>query len=167
MSASPLNGPAAEPVGPICLFLSTQEDDIESALIRRFTMCDFSHTGFYRFTDGWTYSAMADGKGVAWRPPNPKAKVLLLHAPNMQQAFEWALTQEGKAYDKANILGFVLNKDWVTPNELICDRLVFESFRHTPTPLVNHTFIPIEHLTPRDILLSNQVTGIKLIWPQS
>jgi hypothetical protein len=158
MCASSVGSSALKTEEPICLFLSTQEDDIESALIRRFTMCDFSHTGFYRIADGWTYSAMADGKGIAWRPPNPKAKVLLLNAPMMQEAFKWALTQEGKAYDRANILGFVLNKDWATPNQFICDRLVFESFKQVGYSLVNLNFIPIEHLTPRDILLSPFVT---------
>jgi hypothetical protein len=137
----------------ICLFLSTDPCDIESALIRRFTMCDWSHVGFYR-SDGWTFSAMNDGKGVAWRPPNPKAKILLLQAPKMQEAFASALTQEGKAYDVADILGFIANQTWATPDSFICDRLVFASFVAAGAPLLNHKYIPMEHLTPRDVLLS-------------
>jgi len=138
----------------ICLFLSTQADDIESALIRRFTMCDWSHVGFYRPSDGSTFSAMNDGRGVAWRTANPKAKLLLLQAPKMEEAFAYALTQQGKAYDVADILGFIADRDWKTPDSFICDRLIFASFVAAGAPLLNHRYIPIEHLTPRDVLLS-------------
>jgi hypothetical protein len=141
-------------VSDICLFLSTDPSDIESALIRRFTMCDWSHVGFYRISDGSTFSAMNDGKGVAWRPANPKAKLLLLQAPKIQEAFEFALTQEGKAYDVSDILGFITDRDWQSPDKFICDRLVFASFVAVGAPLLNPKFIPQEHLTPRDVLLS-------------
>lgn len=138
----------------ICLFLSTQSDDIESALIRRFTLCDWSHTGFYRIKDGFTFSAMNDGNGIAWRAPNPKAKLLLLTAQKMDEAFAWALTKAGEPYDVREIIGFVMNRNWAAPDKFICDRLVFAAFDAVGSPLVNHTFIPAAHLTPRDILLS-------------
>jgi hypothetical protein len=79
----------------ICLFLSTQPGDVESGLIRRFTLCDWSHCGFYRIQDGSTFSAMHDSAGVAWRPKNPEAKILLLSAPKMDEAFAWALEKAG------------------------------------------------------------------------
>lgn len=146
----------------ICLFLSTQPDDVESALIRRFTLCDWSHCGFYRIADGCTFSAMHDPKGVAWRPPNPKAKLLLLSAPKMDEAFAWALTKEGAGYDVQQILGFLFNQSCTTPGKFICDRLVFAAFEMVGAPLISHKFIPIAHLTPRDILLSPLVTEVTL-----
>lgn len=144
-----------------CLFMSTEANGLESALIRRFTLCDWSHCGFYRLSDGWTYSAMSDGKGVAWRKPNPHANLLLLDAPRTDEALTWALTQEGKPYDRLDIAGFIFNKDWVNPNSFICDRLVFLAFANIGQPLLNHTFIPMEHLFPRDVILSRLVTERK------
>jgi hypothetical protein len=148
------------PKPAICLFMSTEHTDLESALIRRFSMCDWSHTGFYRLSDGCTFSAMNDGKGVAWRPPNPNVKILLLTAPRVDEAFAWALQQQGKPYDRLDIEGFLFDRDWSSPNSLICDRLVFLSFVNLlpSQPLLNHTFIPIIHLIPRDVLLSPLVT---------
>ncbi len=144
-----------------CLFLSTEELDIESAMIRRLSMCDWSHVGFYRVDDGWTFAAMNDGNGIAWRLPNPKAKLLLLDVPRIDEALAAALTQAGKAYDVADILGFIANTSWHSPDKFICDRLVFWAFQQIGQPLLNHTFIPMEHLTPRDVLLSPLLTERK------
>lgn len=149
------------------LFMSTIKDDPVSALIRRMSMCDWSHTGFYRLEDGWTFSAMNDGKGVAWRPPNPKATILKITAPGVEDAFSWALKQEGKPYDRLDIAGFVFDRDWQNPSSFICDRLNFLAFINASLipgslakSLLNHKFIPLEHLTPRDILVSNLVTQV-------
>lgn len=48
-----------------CLFLSTEEFDPVSIAIRLKTDCDWSHVGFLRLADNWTFSTMSDGKGVA------------------------------------------------------------------------------------------------------
>jgi hypothetical protein len=55
----------------------------------------------------------------------------------------------------------VLNSNLTDPNAFDCDQLVFWSAAQLGTPLVNHTFIPLQHLTPRDVLLSPFVTEIK------
>jgi len=148
------------------LFLSTDAADIESALIRRLSMCDWSHVGFYRLEDSWTFSAMNDGKGVAWRPPNPRASMLLLDLPRVDEIAAIAFTQEGKPYNRKEILGFLCNRDWSEPGEFDCDQLVFWSAIQLATPLLNHTFIPLEHLTPRDILLSPLVLQVARKVPQ-
>lgn len=105
---------------------------------------------------------MADGKGVAWREPNPKAQIMLLQAPRMYEALPKALTQEGKPYDKLDILGIILDKDWFTVGSFICSTLVLWSFEEIGGPLLNPSFIPYEHITPRDLLLSTGVSELKL-----
>jgi hypothetical protein len=147
-------------VSDICLFMSTDTSpfDWESGLIRRLSMCDWSHTGFLRKSDNFTFSAMNDGKGVNWREPNPQAKVLLLDAPHVEDMLAVAETQTGKPYNRKEIFGFIFNKNWTNPYAFDCDQLVFWSAIQVGFPLLNHTFIPLEHLTPRDILVSEHIT---------
>lgn len=95
---------------------------------------------------------MFDG-GVAWRPPNPHTKILKLSADGMDASLSRALSVQGSAYDMLDILGIALNKDWAKPGEFICDKLVFWASNQVNCPLVNMDLIPLEHLTPRDILL--------------
>jgi len=139
-----------------CLFLSTVEFDPVSAIIRARTNCAWSHTGFYRLADKWTFSAMANG-GVAWRPPDPRAKILVLAVDNVEDALTKAETQAGDGYDFLDILGIALGENWEAEGRMICDKLVFWAFKEIGYPLLNHTFIPMEHLTPRDVLLSASV----------
>lgn len=143
------------------LFLSTQPGFV-SEVIRRGTNCDYSHAGFIDLDTRRTFSAMCDGKGVTWRDPDPNAKLLILSALGQDAALSKALTQEGKPYDELDIAGIVLGRDWETPGAWICDKLVFWAFEQNNAPLVNPGFIPLEHLTPRDILLSPYVTEEKL-----
>ena len=145
----------------VSLFVSTEEFDPVSAIIRWHTACAWSHAGFLRKSDMWTFSAMADGKGVSWRPPNPKAKVLALNYPETDKAFSAALTQAGKPYDFLDILGIAAAKDWSSTDAWICDKLVFWACIQAGAPLLNHTFIPLDHLTPRDILLSPLISEEK------
>lgn len=99
---------------------------------------------------------------MAWRPPNPKARVLKLTADGMDASLAKALTQEGDKYDWLDILGIATGKNLETPNRFICDKLVFWAQNEIGCGLVNHTFIPFEHLTPRDILLSPYVLEDKV-----
>lgn len=147
-------------MSPHCLFMSTDSSifDWQSGLIRRLSMCAWSHTGFFRRADNFTFSAMNDGKGVAWRAPNPKAKILLLDTPWIEEMLKVALTQEGKPYNKKEIFGFVFDTNWTDPDAFDCDQLVFWSAIQVGAPLLNHTFIPLQHLTPRDVLTSPLVS---------
>lgn len=101
---------------------------------------------------------MNDGNGVAWRGPNPNAKILLLDCHCVDEMAEIAFTQAGKPYNQLEIAGFALNENLTEPNSFDCCQLVFWSAIKLGTPLLNHKFIPIEHLTPRDVLLSPLVT---------
>ena len=137
-----------------CLFLSTVELDPVSAAIRLRTECDWSHVGFYRMADSWTFSAMSDGQGVAWRPPNPRAKVLRLSVQGIEAALSKALIQAGKPYDELDIVGLAVGENWAVANHFICSTLVVWAFQQANAPLLNPRFIPLDHITPRDILLS-------------
>lgn len=142
-----------------CLFLSTETWDPASIAIRWFTDCEWSHCGFYRLADGWTYSAEFLG-GVDWRKPNPRARVLKLSTDGIDAALSKALSVKGSAYDMLDIIGIATSHDWAKPGDFICDKLVFWAFNQIGTPLVNPNYIPLEHLTPRDLLLSPYVNEI-------
>lgn len=145
----------------ITLFVSTVKFDPESIAIREETRCDWSHVGFYK--DGLTFSAMTRSggiDGVAWRSFNKLAKHMLLSVPRCDEALAMALTQEGKAYDKLDIIGIVLGTDWHSADKFICSTLVAWSFQKIGAPLLNMQFIPLEHFTPRDILLSPGLTQL-------
>jgi hypothetical protein len=156
----------------ICLYMATEKFDPVSVLIREKTLCDWSHVGFYRLSDNMTFSAMCDGLGVMWRPVKPTQEILLLDAVGIDAAFAKALTQIGKPYDKLDIAGIALGFDWSAPEHFICSALVFwafepgatagalinNSFERAGQPLINMQFIPRDHMTPRDVLLSPFVT---------
>jgi hypothetical protein len=144
----------------IKLFLSTEEFDPVSAFIRRFTNCDWSHAGFFDDQKRQTYSAMADGKGLAWRNIKAGTRMLYLTAPGVDLAHYHALQWIGARYDYRDIAGILLGHNWETTNRLICDVTVFKAFRAANQPLVNPIFIPEEHLTPRDLLLSPLVKAL-------
>jgi len=141
----------------IKLFVSTEEFDVVSAVIRWYTTCSWSHAGFIRLSDRFTFSAMFEG-GVKWRAPNPKAKILILNYASVEAAFEWALTQICESYDWTDILGIATGRNWERSKEWICDKLVFAACVQANDPLLNHTFIPLEHLTPAHILTSLKVS---------
>jgi hypothetical protein len=145
----------------ICLFVSTEEFDPVSILIREKTECDWSHVGFYRLSDNMTFSAMCDGKGVAWRAVEKQQKIMLLDVSpeyNVAAAFAKPLTQEGKAYNELDILGIALGRNWTTADRFICSTLVLWAFQQAGYPLLNMRFLPLDHLTPRDVLLSGSVS---------
>lgn len=145
----------------VCIYMATEESDPVSMAIRGLTNCCWSHAGFFRLSDRMTYSAMADGKGLTWRPLKPTQKILLLTAPGIDAAFQKALEWIGAPYDFAAIAGMILHRNWSIAGHLICDATVFASFEETGNPLVNPKFIPRIHLTPRDLLLSPFVSELR------
>ena len=142
----------------VCGFLSTELHDPASMIIRWGTHCDYSHIGWMRFSDQWTFSAMNDSTGVGWRRPNTRSKIILISVPKMQEAFEWALTQEGKPYDIRDILGFVVSKNWGDHDmkAWICSELFAYSFAAIGSPLFSFN-TPLWHISPRDNLLPTSV----------
>jgi hypothetical protein len=138
----------------VCLFVSTEEFDPVSILIRERTECSWSHVGFYDLETKLTFSAMCDGKGVAWRPVGPHQKMLLLNHATPQPAMDLALTQIGKSYNELDIIGIAVGRDWSTADRYICSTLVLWSFEQANMPLLAMWAIPLDHMTPRDVLLS-------------
>jgi hypothetical protein len=84
-------------------------------------------------------------------------KIMLLDAPHVDEAFSYALTQSGKPYNTIDIAGLAVGRNWETVDSFICSTLVLWAFEKAEYPLLNPTFIPLEHYTPRDILLSPYV----------
>lgn len=140
----------------IRIFVSTEHSDPISRIIDAETDNLWSHTGWLWLSSGYTYSAMLDG-GVQKRPPNPKARVLVLTCDGMDASLAWALTQEGCKYDWMDILGIAFRQNLETSGRFICDKLLFRAQQEIKLPLLNHTFIPMMHLTPRDVLVSPYV----------
>ena len=101
---------------------------------------------------------MCDGKGVAWRPIKKRQKVFLIDAPGTPAALEKALSQEGRSYDMLDIVGIALDRDLSIPDHFICSTLVLWAFQQSGNPLLNMEFIPLDHFTPRDVLISPHVT---------
>jgi len=97
---------------------------------------------------------MADGKGLAWREVKKNQQLLLLQAPGAEESLKQALRYAGSSYDYKDIIGMIFRKNWCTPGRYICDMAIFQFQETTGNPLLNHRFIPMMHLTPRDVLLS-------------
>lgn len=146
------------PNDDIIAFVSTETWDPVSGLIRLHEDALWSHIGFYRISDGWTFSAMADGKGVAWRKPITEAKILKLNVPGTAQAFEKALTKQGEGYDFLNILGIALGRDWHTDGRFICSGLFFWAFQEAGVAPLNMRFLPLDKFEPYHILLAPGAT---------
>lgn len=134
-------------------FVSTVPRDPISAFIRGETDCLWSHMGWVRLSDGWTFSAMFDG-GVIWRPPNPKARVLVLTCDGMDASLAKALTKEGEHYDWLGIVGMALRKNLDDSKLDFCDKLFIWAQNEVGCPIVNTRFIPIYHFSPADVLKS-------------
>ena len=142
----------------VCLYMATERFDLVSWIIRRHTNCAWSHVGFFDTETRMTLSAECDGKGIAWRPPKEDQTIILLDAIGVDVAFARMQAMIGTPYDFKKIVGIALGMNLSTPGKEICDSSVFRCFEETGNPLVNPEFIPREHLTPRDILLSEKVT---------
>lgn len=136
----------------ITLYLSTEQHDVASRLIRWYTRFGFSHIGFRDSGTGRTFSSMLDG-GVKWRDPDPGATIKLATAPGIDEAFKQALTQEWKPYDRIGIAAMIFGRDWTEPDRWFCSELVAWSFLKTGNPLVNPEIDPCA-VTPRDCSLS-------------
>lgn len=141
-----------------CLFLSTEPFDPISAIIRWEETAEWSHCGWMRLSDGWTYSAQMSG--IKWRAPNPKAKILKLSCDGIEASLSKALGMAGHSYDFLGIVGIALGQNWEEKGTDFCSQLVFWAFQEVGCPLVNPRFIPVEHMKPSYILLSPYVNEL-------
>lgn len=127
-----------------------------SAAIRFATRSWASHSEFV-LSDGSTFGSHADG-GVKWRPyrANRYIRIARFIAPNIEDAYDWALTQGGKKYDFSAILGIALNRNWRSGDRWFCSELIAAAWEHTPIPLLNPA-ADVARITPRDLLLSDRI----------
>lgn len=136
------------------------KSSIASILIRYGTRFDYSHAGFYNDETCEFLSAQIEGGVKQRRTPDEKfTKIILLSAPGVDQAYNWALTQVGKPYDWKAILGIATNRDWHCGDDYFCSELVAFAFEQTGNPLINPDTV-IWRITPRDLTLSLQVRKI-------
>ena len=142
-----------------CLFTSFQPGDIVSDIINWYArgLHLASHCGWIDPETMWTYSAMSDGKGLDWRPPNPKAVVTRLSGPGTEESLSLALGHRGAQYDFLEIAGIATDHDWLKPGEFICDKAVFWFQKQAGCALLNHDLYPMNLLTPPDLLKSPYV----------
>jgi hypothetical protein len=138
----------------ICLFTSSETWDIESALIRFFTLSYQSHAGWYDASTGLTFSAMADGRGLDWRPVAKRQKLVLFDCEGAAESLAWALPFRGAPYGYWDIAGMICHRNWATPGAFICDLAVFRGQKAVGHPLLNDEYMPDIHFYPADILKS-------------
>lgn len=147
----------------IKLFVSTVRWDIVSWFIRWVTRCAWSHCGFIDLSTMRTYSAMADGKGLTWRPLGKRQEILILNCPRADEMLTEALNWEGQGYDYLAILGMLFGRNWSNARRKFCNFTVFRSAQIIGQRLLNDTFIPAIHFSPDDLLKSQLVSEYKSV----
>lgn len=145
-----------------CIYVSTWPGlhEVFPRLIQAKTGSVWTHAGF-QIDEDHTFCALTDGVHV--RPNDPDEIKLMLEVPFCEGALAKARTRDGDKYDFLNIAAIIFGTDWHWDHRDICDKLVFWAFQQDGHPLLNHTFLQLEKLTPRDILLSPAITGHRII----
>ncbi|HXN99568.1 MAG TPA: hypothetical protein VN881_10875 [Candidatus Acidoferrales bacterium] len=144
---------------PIRLQLVTQPWDPVSAAIRFTTRSWSSHAEFVDVAAGTTLGSRSFG-GVKVRPcaNDHYSKVEQFTAAYIEQAYEWALTQVGKAYDYSAIAGIALDRNWRDGSRWFCSELVAMAFEQVGSPILStRPSVSVWRITPRDLLLSRSL----------
>lgn len=138
----------------VLLQIVTNWPDPISSGVRLVTHGWASHAEFV-LPDGSTFGARCTG--VKKRPyePNRHKTVQRFAAPEIDKAYEWALTQDGKSYDFFAIAGILFNRNWRDPSRWFCSELIAASFEQVEAPLLDPD-VKVNMITPRDLLLSMQ-----------
>lgn len=114
-----------------------EEASLESYAIAWFGKGNFSHVDALR-DDGSRWGARSDsvgGKppGIQLRPAGyaefSREEIFTIPATPLEEVSFWAWweSQEGKPYDKLEILGFLFDKDWMHPGWYICSAAGYAS----------------------------------------
>ena len=145
----------------IRLRFSTQVWAIDSALIRWRTQCDQSHVEFER-EDGSTLGARFPD-GVLERPKSAnvhQSRVVHATFPEIDKAHDWVLKNLlGAPYNWKGIIGIALARDYELKGAVDCSQTVaLGAWYGCNTQLLNPTVIAWWKQTPRDLLLSTQLT---------
>ena len=143
----------------IRLQIVTQRFNPISMAIRATTHSWASHAEFIDTHAGTTLGSRSIG-GVKIRPcaKDHYSKVEQFNGPNIDKAYEWALTQVGKPYDFSAITGIVLNRNWHNESKWFCSELVVVAFEKGGLPILStRPSSAFWRITPRDLLLSRQL----------
>ena len=139
----------------------------DSALIRWRTQCAWSHVEFER-EDGSTLGARFSpfskkDDGFIERPVSAnskQARVVHYTFPGIELAHEWGMNNLlGHPYDWRGILGIALARDVSANGSVFCSYAIFLCALYGALrKLVNDQTICDYKFTPRDLLLSNDLT---------
>lgn len=128
--------------------------------VRAFTWCWCSHVDLV-LPDGRLLGALP-GSGVQIRDWTPARRVERFHidAPPalLQAVLERALSQIGRPYDWAGVLGMALRRKWAEQDSWFCSELVAWAFADAGHPLLRAQHL--YRITPRDLLLSPRLAPV-------
>jgi uncharacterized protein YycO len=132
----------------ITLQFSTQ-NKIFARLIDWWTWGDYSHVDMV-LPDGRWLGARYDG--VKARQPYPVSKCMQVTVEAPDEVMSIALSQVGKPYDFAAILGFIVHRDWQEDDSWVCSELIAWAFKQGGYSLLNAD--KVNRISPRDLSLS-------------
>jgi uncharacterized protein YycO len=150
---------------PIRIQLVTEKWNPISASIRYSTRSWCSHIEFCDLSAGTTLGSRSIG-GVKIRPSSKDhytrvEQFVVDDYKIMQSAYHWALGQIGKPYDFSAITGMVVDRDWRNESKWFCSELIAAAFEAVDYPLLStRPSVGVYRITPRDLLLSRQLTFI-------
>lgn len=148
------------------------DDEPHSVLICAFEHGDFSHVDVV-LDDGRLLGARVDAlgapaAGVQIRAADYKEfsakKIVTLGANEGQTAkfLDFLHQQIGKPYDLKGIIGFVIGRDWRSPNSWFCSELVGAALEDAGVFKFDLS-VKENKLTPADLLLA--ISVIANVWP--
>ncbi len=129
---------------------------LASRAIRFFTWSWASHVDFV-LPNGKLYGALGAERGGGVKihdlqKPKHYTRIERYEIDAPDSVIDFALSQEGKPYDWAGVLGFVTrNRHWEEEDKWFCSELAAWSFQKAGVPLLNETSFRV---TPRDLLIS-------------
>jgi len=120
---------------------------------------DYSHVDFM-LPDGRLLGAKGDGVKIRTAGNVVRYLELVVDVTPEQhkKIMDFALSQLGKPYDKAGILGFVFNRDWQDDSAWFCYELVAASFNHAGVKLLRWDKL---HRISSELILSPLLKDIK------
>ena len=143
-------------MGKIYLRFTRNDKNFFSRAIQFCTHSKYSHVEFVT-SEGYL---AALPKGVGLKPfdyePGCECIFAEVRCPNPKAVLDYARSQTGKPYDFLAIFSFLVRRDWKNPSSWFCSELVYQSFHEGGFPLLSDN-IPMNRITPRDILLSPYV----------
>lgn len=148
----------------IRLRFSSTHSFIPSALIRWRTGALVSHVEFID-DRGWTlgsrWSMKAADNGVRLRPPkSTDGQINVVHAtfPGIESAYVRGIDLIGTPYNLRGIFGIITARNWTDKDKMDCSNFVVRAAERAGVYLLRDNVIEPWKITPRDILLSKEIT---------